>query len=94
VQAERMTQDVELGVVHHLIDSGRHAQKLLLQIRGVLIQRAVRLHRVALRITVGEIHAQLVIGNQFADFILKRLRISAEIFQREHDGSSTPSRAP
>jgi hypothetical protein len=42
---------------------------------------------VAVRIPVGEIHAQLVIGDKFADFILKGLRIGAEVFQRKHEGS-------
>ena len=66
MQAERVSQDVELAVVDHFIDGRRDAQELLLELRRVLIQRAVRLDGVGARVLVGEIGAELLFRDKLA----------------------------
>ncbi|MNC32756.1 hypothetical protein D3C75_811240 [compost metagenome] len=84
MQAEGLAHHVQLAVVEHLVDARRIAQVLLLEFHDVGIQRLVALHRVALGVTLGQVLAQAIVGNQPAYLVLQLQGVGGKVFERGH----------
>ncbi|MCY1438445.1 hypothetical protein D9M71_546470 [compost metagenome] len=76
--------EVKAVIEQHFVQVRRIAQVLLLEPLDIAVQRLVTLHIMTLRVTLLQVIAQTIAGNQLADLILQGGRIGLQVLERSH----------
>ncbi|MNL58870.1 hypothetical protein D3C87_1825470 [compost metagenome] len=95
MQAERVLRGVEARVVAHLVQRRRAAQVFLLDVRRVVVQRAIRLDRVRRRIAPRKVIPQPARRDQRAHLVEHPGRITTQEAHRIlHAGAAAFAHRP